>query len=90
MQAGVTGYILHTNSGSAAGSSTTNSLNYANGYGRMYFSGGRYSYSFVWVVGIIDGSYIRWFTVMNRNDTDGPGGSNPSASPAGVTPITPS
>ena len=89
MQAGVTGYILHANASSAAGSSTTNSLNYANGYGRMYFAGGRYSYSFVWIVGIIDGSYIRWFSVMNRNDTDGPGGSNPSASPAGVTPITP-
>jgi hypothetical protein len=83
-------YVLHPLVGGAAGSSTTNTLNYPNGYARMWMNGVRARYTVYWVVGIIDGSYIRWFTVMNRNDTDGPGGSNPSASPAGVTPITPS
>lgn len=82
-------YVLHPLVGGAAGSSTTNTLNYPNGYARMWMNGVRARYTVYWVVGIIDGSYIRWFTVMNRNDDGGPGGSNPSASPAGVTPITP-
>ena len=82
-------YVLHPLTGGATGSSTTNTLNYPNGYARMWMNGVRARYTVYWIVGIIDGSYIRWFTVMNRNDDGGPGGGNPSASPAGVTPITP-